>query len=132
MRSAFVASIVVLGLCIASPAALAQEEVRGTGLASGRQLAVAARVDLVDASAMPYPSKVQDETFVRPSSPVADADRSSCLVNMACFCQGPMDTWGFCRGSSICKPNAGDYCAYWYDDFNRCDTMNEAECNRVQ
>jgi hypothetical protein len=132
MRIAFAFLIVGFGLFTASPPALAQE-VRDNGAISGRQsaLAVSPRFDSVDAPAMPYASKVQDDTFVRPSAPVADADRSSCLVNMACFCEGPMDVWGFCRGSSICKPNQGDFCAYWYDDPNRCTTMNEAECNVV-
>ena len=82
--------------------------------------------------ALPYVSRSQSQSFVPPLKPVADADRSSCLINMACFCEGPMDVWGFCRGSSICKPNAGDYCAYWYDDPTKCTTMTEAECNRVQ
>jgi hypothetical protein len=92
--------------------------------------AAVGRTDIVDSPAAdaPFPSAVQRREFVPPREPDTDANKSECLIDMACFCDGPLNTWQQCAGPSTCRPEEGALCAYWRDDYTRCSTMTDVGC----
>jgi hypothetical protein len=60
------------------------------------------------------------------------ADKNTCLVNHACYCDGYLDWNQKCWSSESCRTNAqtqGRYCQYWCDDWTKCSTLTESECN---
>jgi len=76
----------------------------------------------------PFLSTDQSRRAIPPRVAVPLADKRTCLVNMACVCDGYLDYNQRCVGSESCKAKEGKYCQYWCDDWTRCSTLNEWQC----
>lgn len=110
-------------LGVASAAVAAQAVVR----TPVREIGAAPSTPVGEREQFPFASQWQERRdvsrVVRPT-----ADKSVCLVNYACFCDGPLNEWNQCGGTSTCRPRQDAYCAYMCMAPFNCAAMNSAEC----
>lgn len=115
-------------VCMGFAASLLAQEARlAVKTPASHRLAAAVREDAARFD-FPFPSSVQERRDVPRRTPRTLADRSTCIVNHGCFCDGPVGTGGYCYGSSTCKPLVNNFCAYWCDSWQHCDTISAHDC----
>ena len=88
----------------------------------------ATRAGIAERDDFPHPSRVQEHRVIPRRHVTPLADRGACLVDHACYCDGPIGQGGECHYSQTCKPLVNNYCAYWCDDPMHCSSISGQEC----
>ena len=118
MKRAAITSVVLLVLAVSVHAQSRKAQSGARSIAP----AVASRADF------PVPSRIQEPREVPRKSPRSTADKPHCIVDYACYCDGPLTSYGYCWPSSTCKPLSNNFCAYWCDNWQMCATLSAQDC----